>query len=172
MEYVTLGRIVNVRGLKGEMKVKSFTDFARQRYQVGNELLLANEENKDAIKVHVEKYVEVGDLGYVIFAEISDVDTANQYRNYLIKYAVEKLEKLEKDTYYYHQLIGLKVYMNGVCKGEVIKLRDDTAQKSLVVIMPSGKKEVVPFVKAFIAKVDIDNKRIDVHNWEGLFNEN
>ncbi len=171
MKQVTLGKIINVRGLKGEVKVKSFTDFASLRYKKGNELLLVNEETSDELLVHVKHYSNSGEMDYLIFDEISDVDSANKYRNYFVRMSIDNLPKL-KDSYYYHELIGMDVYMNDKCYGKVEYIREDTAQRSLVVAMSNGKKEIVPFVKAFIDDVDVDSKKIVIKYWEGLFNEN
>lgn len=171
MEYVTLGQVINVRGLKGELKLKSFTDFASLRYKKGNELLLDNEETNEQLVVHVNKHSSVGEFDFVIFDEISNVDSANKYRSFYVKAPIESLPKLKKNEYYYHDLLGMKVFMDEVEKGEVIKVRDDTAQKQLVVKMKSNKLESVPFVKAFIEEVDVEHKIIKIKHWEGLFNE-
>ena len=40
MEYLRIGVIINTFGLKGELKIKSFSDFDDERYQKGNEVLV------------------------------------------------------------------------------------------------------------------------------------
>ena len=36
MEYISIGKITNTHGLKGTLKVKSFTDFKEDRYKKGS----------------------------------------------------------------------------------------------------------------------------------------
>ena len=69
MEYVTLGKIINVRGLKGEVKIKSFTDFASLRYKKGNKVFLVNPLSQDRVEFSVKSYSNSGGFDYVIFEE-------------------------------------------------------------------------------------------------------
>jgi len=92
MNYVTLGKIINVRGLKGEVKILTSTDFSKLRYKVGNELILENEDTHDVVTVTVAHHVQVASFDFVIFNEIKDVDTANKYRGYYVQYPVDKLQ--------------------------------------------------------------------------------
>ena len=39
MEYVTIGKILNTFGIKGELKVDVYTDFPEDRFQKGSSTL-------------------------------------------------------------------------------------------------------------------------------------
>ena len=47
-KWFNVGKIVNTHGIRGEVRVISRTDFAEDRYQVGNTLHLFR-ENKEPI---------------------------------------------------------------------------------------------------------------------------
>ena len=50
MEHVVIGKIVNTRGLKGELKVVNFSDFIESRYKKGNEINIFCEASKEYFK--------------------------------------------------------------------------------------------------------------------------
>ena len=45
MEYICIGKIVNTHGIKGELKISSYSDFDRERYQKGNTVYVRFEGN-------------------------------------------------------------------------------------------------------------------------------
>ena len=40
MKYIKIGKIVNTFGIKGELKIKSFTDFDEERFSKGNKVYI------------------------------------------------------------------------------------------------------------------------------------
>ena len=49
MDYLKLGTIIKTRGLKGQVKVYSTTEFAYDRYEIGAIVFLENPENRSKI---------------------------------------------------------------------------------------------------------------------------
>jgi len=44
MNYIQVGEIVTTFGIKGELKVKSCTDFNEERFKVGNHVTIKGKE--------------------------------------------------------------------------------------------------------------------------------
>ena len=170
MEYVTLGQIVNVRGIKGEVKIMACTDFPKERYKVGNELVLENEQTHDVLTVHVQSHQRVGDCDFVVFKEITTPEDATKYRSYYVQYPVAELKPL-KAAIHYRDLQGMQVYEDGVLRGTVKGFKEG-AQLLLIVQGAKGKTTLVPFVSAFVQDVNTADKVVTLKHWEGLFDEN
>jgi 16S rRNA processing protein RimM len=169
MEFVTLGKIVNVRGLKGELKIMSLTDFSAQRYKKGKEITLHNEDSDHQLTMKVKSFFKTGNLDFVQFEELRDVDQARLYIGYYLKIPVSELKKLAKDSYYYHELLGCNVFVGQQLIGLVAKI-DDLGAQQLLRIKPhvGGKDILVPFVAHFLEKVNVKDKEIVIRNLEGL----
>lgn len=76
----------------------------------------------------------------------------------------------ENDVWYDHQLVGLRVIRDGQDIGAVSRVDHLPAQDLLVIL--TGEKEVLlPFVKAFVPKVDVANSSIFITPPGGLFEE-
>ena len=174
MKLVSIGKIINVRGLKGELKVKSLTDFSSLRYKKGNELYIENEDTMEKYIYKVDGYSKSGDFDYVHFLEIKTIEEAQKFKNCYIKIAVDKLQPLKENQFYFYQLIGLEVLSSeNKLVGKVSEIMNNGAHHIIRVKTQKGKDILIPFVEVFINKVDLENKKIIINKMEGLFeNEN
>ena len=81
----------------------------------------------------------------------------------------EEVHRLPKDTYYYKDLLGSKVYLNdGILYGEVIEVSSNGKQDLLRIKLVNEKETLLVFVNAIIKEVDIKNKAIYLNEIEGL----
>lgn len=169
MGYVTLGKIINVRGLKGELKVYNSSDFVAIRYKKGNKIYFHNERTDERLVFTVKKYSEAGKVCYLFVEEITDVDLANKYRDYFIEIDINDLPSLQEDSYYYHDLIGCNVYNEeDKLLGEVLSVEQFGAQDNLRIKKTDNKTALIPFIKNILVSVDVENKKIVIKEMVGL----
>lgn len=169
MEYLTLGKIIKTRGLKGVVKVFSMTDFAKQRYKKGNKVYLYNEHTDTRIEATVESYSTNGQVDLVSFKEFIDINMVEKYLGYFIQIKKDEAPKLQSGYYYHSDLIGCSIInQENATIGKVIKVEEFTAQKSLRIELENGKHFLLPFVEPFIKNIDIKNKVINVELIKGM----
>lgn len=166
MEYLSLGVIIGSFALDGSVKVLSSTDFAPDRYQVGNKLYLRKED--DIVEVTVKEYRYSGGNDIVSFNEINTVEEALAKKGYEV--LIDKSEAiLPKNYYHFYELEACEVFDNeDHYLGKVKKVEEYPAQITLRVSTKEGKQFQVPFVEAFIKKVDIKNHKIVINLIEGM----
>ena len=168
MDFLSLGVVVKVFGLKGEVKVLSSSDFRALRYKRGKALFLSNEKTGERNPVHVKSYHAAGNIDFVGFTEYADATQVEKLIGYLVQ--IEKDSKpLGKNTYYHSDLESCDVVdEQGTVLGHVKKVEEYSAQKSLRVSRQDKPDILIPFVPAFIKKVDMEKKQIVIIVWEGL----
>lgn len=167
MEYLTLGKIVKTCGLKGEAKILCSTHFSYDRYQKNNHVYLWNEKTNERIEVTVKSFRKDGLFDFVQFKEIPSIDALTPHINEYVQ--VEKdLSFLLANEYFYSDLLGSEVYDGNTLLGKVKKIEEYASYATLRVERKAQKDILIPFVKAFIQKVDIEAKKIWIHHWEGL----
>ena len=83
MDKLVIGKIINTRGLKGEVKVNNYSSFVKNRYKVGNIVYLSNNEI-DFIEKTIAKFSCNKGFVYLCFEGVNDIDSANLYRDYNI----------------------------------------------------------------------------------------
>lgn len=166
MEYLTVGTIVKTVGLKGEVKVYPSTSFRDSRFKKGNHLFIL--KNGEIEKTLTIKFHRInGNLDHLVFEEISSIEEAEQLIHQEL--VVEKdASNLKKDQYFFSDLVGLDVeFEDGKHIGKVKKVEEYSSYQTLR-IKTSGKDVLIPFLKAFILSVDLENKLIKVKYIEGL----
>jgi 16S rRNA processing protein RimM len=168
---VTLGRIVGVFGVRGQVKVQSFTRPAENllRYKRWWIASAAPYEAK------VTEGRPHGGTFVVTLADaedqpIEDRDVAAKLIGIEVQVERSALPKAPKGSYYWADLIGLNVKsISGVPLGAVTDLIDNGAQDVLIVEEGQGEGRVqrmIPFVKGpIIHRVDLEGGEI-IADWE------
>ncbi|MHB1188144.1 ribosome maturation factor RimM [Thiobacillus sp.] len=157
-DWLVMGRIAAPFGVKGWVKIQTFSedpgtlmDFESWRVGRGEQQTLYTVE---AIQDHSNTLVAK-------LVGIDDRDAAYALRGQEISVARRDLPPPEENEFYWSDLIGLKaVNREGVELGRVDSLLETGAQDVLVI---KGKREhLVPFIAAFVGKVDVAGGTIEV----------
>ena len=164
--YLELGQIVNVKGLKGEIKVNPFTENIN-RFETLNKILI---KLKNEIKEYeIEKVSYHKNQVILKLKGIDTIEAAETLRNYYILINREDLEPLEEGKYYIADLIGLDVYTEeGKALGKVDDIYNTGSNDIYVVKDELGKQKLLPGIPEVIKKVDLENSKIIVNLIEGL----
>lgn len=168
MEYIAIGKMINTHGIKGEIKIESWSDFDEQRYQKGNTIYMEHEGKKIPFKVN--RYRNQKGFPFVTLQGITNINEIEQYKEDTIYVEAESRTPLEKGTYYRTDLVGLKaIDEEGHLLGTILAV-DETkgAQNNLRIEKEDGSTFLVPFVPLFIKNVDIEKNVITIHVIEGL----
>lgn len=162
MKYLTVGKIVNTHALRGELKIKSSTDF--DRYKIGNKLAIFF--NDQIVDVVVKSHRVNKEYDLVSFAGYEDINLVEKFKNCLIKIAIDELDELPEDEFYYFELVDLDVYnQENKYIGKVIEVRE-LPQGPLLVVKGASKNHLIPFNGEFI--LEVDEEKIIINEWEGL----
>ena len=168
-EYLLLGYITDAFSLDGTFKVLSKTDFASKRYQKGKEVFLYQPNTKQRMTVIVESFRKGGQFDFVKVQGVNSKEEALEFKGYEI-HALKDYQIMDKDTYYYVDLVGCEVLDDkGEILGKVNLIEEFPAQLTLRVKREGNQPDfLVPFVKAFIKNVDINKKQIIINVIGGL----
>ena len=168
VEYFEIGHISNTHGLKGEMKVRPFTE-DKKRYEELKKVLIDIKGEFKEYEIENVRYQK--DVVLLKLKGVDDIDTAEKLKNHYISIQREDSKNIEENEFFIADLIGSEVFQNG----DLIGTLDDvfTAGASDVyVVKRKGKKDLLlPALKSIIKKVDVENKRIDVEIPRGLEDE-
>lgn len=166
--FLTIGKIVNVRGLKGEVKVISTTDFPKSRFKKGNVVFFYDGSNDNRLELVIDTVSTHKGFFYLKFIGISQVESAEKLVNGYLQ--VQKKDSfLEQGSYYYDDLENCNVFDEGkTFIGVVKKVEAYSSQQTLRVKREGQKDVLIPFVEAFIKDVSIADKAITIHVIDGL----
>lgn len=168
MEYLSLGKVIDAFGLDGTLKIYSTTNNGKLRYQSGNEVYLYNPNDKSETKYTVLSYRHNGLFDFVLLDNISTPEDALSKKGYEI-HVVKNNKDIGLGNYFYSDLKGCKIVDNlNNNLGIVKEIEEFPAQLTLRISRTNKPDFFVPFIEAFIDKVDIENKTIVINVIEGL----
>jgi 16S rRNA processing protein RimM len=103
----------------------------------------------------------------VVFEGIADRDRAEELRGLWLEVPRSEVPAAEPGTYYEYELLGCRCFVGGEELGRVEELREDGG--GLLLIVDDGERRIpVPFVREFLASVDVAGGRIELDLPEGL----
>ena len=168
-----VGRLLKAHGLKGAIKLELYTDSPNERFQKGAVLQLQVPEDSPWFG----KTVTVEDLKWfnnspVLFLEgVSDRSIAETLiKGILLIDQPLDVSPAEPEAWYDHQLVGLKVFRDGIEIGQIARV-DHLPAQDLLAIKLLDREVLLPFVKAFVPKVDVSSGLIEITPPGGLFEE-
>ena len=167
MEFLTVGQVVRTIGLKGEVKIYPSTHFRDTRFSKGSRVFLLNDKNEVERELTIKLHRTNGDCDNLIFEEITTVEEAEKIVHHYL--CVEKDQKfLKNGEFFYSDLVGMTCeFDTGKIIGKVTKIEEYNSYATLRV-KTSEKEVLIPFVKAFIKSVSLEDQKIIVNFIEGL----
>lgn len=163
MEKLRLGRIINVVGLKGELRVYTYTDY-KEKFEEIDYVLLNNR------KYSIEGVRYLKNMAILKLAGIDNRAQAESYKDQDLYIFREDAPPLPKGTYYVKDLIGLLVVdQNGKELGRLNDVILNNAQDLYEVQPMEGAKNFyVPAVDEFILEINLEEGIIRIRLIEGL----
>ena len=164
-QQISVGKISGVFGIKGWVKVFSFTDPRENILTYSPWLLKKGDESKTLNVID-------GQLqGKTIVAQLDGINNRDQAASLMgwdVFIRQDQLPKTEKNEYYWSELIGLKVEtIDGIQLGVVDSLLETGAND--VIIVQGERERVIPFLQGqTITKIDLDAGIIIV-DWDPEF---
>lgn len=167
MELIVIGVIANTFGIKGEVKIKSYSDFDEERYRQNNTVYI--EYNNEYVPLIVNSFRIHKGMSIVSFKEHLNINLIEKYKGCNVCYEKSKIKPLKKGEYYRFEIIGLDVYDDkDNYLGKVKQIEETLANANLRIQRDDGKSFLVPYIKQFILNIDKDNNKIKINVIEGL----
>ncbi len=159
--YVEIGKITSTVGLRGEVKVYSYTQ-SLDRFNKIDEVYI------DDILYGIDRVAFVKSGVKVKLTGVDDVEFAKTFIGKELFIDKLKLEELPNGEFYIRDLIGFDVFSDSGEKLGVLKnIRQDTSQ-DLYVIDDGQKEFYIPGVKEFLKEISLEESKVVVKLIEGL----
>ncbi len=166
MEYIVVGTIQNTHGVDGTLKVRTDSDFKDERYKKGVSLYVNCQGRRR--KVTVERHREHQGMDLLDFEEFSSLDEVEHLKGGTLEIPAEERPSLSADEFYYQDLAGCEVIVASERKGVVKDVFAVPQGTMLRIAKEAGGEVLVPFLKVFVKKVDLEAKEIFIEEIEGL----
>lgn len=166
MDRLEVGKIVNTHGLKGEVKIVTWTDFPEIFEDL--EYVYAKKKNEE-IKLNLKGIKYQKNNIITKFSEINSIEEAETFKNCVLLADREMLGELPEGTYYIADLIGCEVFdKENNWLGKISDVFNTGASDIYAVSAPQRKDLLIPVTDETVLSVDIKEKKVIVHLIDGL----
>ncbi|MFC4023174.1 ribosome maturation factor RimM [Oceanobacillus longus] len=161
-----VGKIVNTHGIKGEVKIHRISDF-EERFEPGESVYIMKDEKPIKLTIATHRLHKGFDL--VQFKGYENINLVESLKGCELKIREEQLTDLNEDEYYYHEIIGCKVYTTDDRKiGEIKEILSPGANDVWVIKQEKGKDILIPYIDDVVKEIDIDAGKVVIEPMEGL----
>ena len=163
-QFLEIGKIVSVFGIKGEVKVQPWCDSGEFLCEFDT----LYRKSGDVVEIEHSRVSK-----NVVVMKIKGVDTvedAQKMRNHIL-YMDRNDVELEEGSYFVQDLIGLSVVDadNGTVYGKLTDVSETGANDVYHVETTEGKLLLVPAIPEVIVETDIEGETMKIRPLDGLF---
>ena len=152
---VLLGVIIGAQGLKGEVRVKTFTE-APERLDAYGPL-----HDKNGRMLHVASIRAGKDEAIVSFGEVCDRNAAEKLKGVELFVSRDRLPAPEAEEFYHADLVGLRAEdSEGRSIGVVRAIHNVGAGDVIEIARPDGDEVFLSFTREVAREIDIASGRI------------
>lgn len=164
---VEVGKIVNTHGVKGEIKIKSDSDFTETRFQPG-EVVEIEREGKETLEFKIASYRMHKGLHMLTFEGINNINDIEYLKGEMIVQERDHEEiELGEHEYFYSDIIGCTVFDDEDTPiGRVIEIFETGAND--VWVVKGDKEYLIPYIADVVKDIDVEGRSIKITPMEGL----
>ena len=161
--YLEIGKIVNTRGLKGEVKVVPWADYP----EIFEEISFVYGKDEKRYLIENVKYQK--DNVILKLEGIDTIECAEKLKNSVLYVRKDTMPSLDADTFFVADLIGLDVFdENEVFLGKIADVIT-AGGADVYIIRDDGKKDLLlPALKENVKEINLDAKKVTVNVPKGL----
>jgi 16S rRNA processing protein RimM len=169
-DLLLVGRVARAHGNRGQVIVNPETDFAEQRFQVGNELLVGPASRPVPRRIEAARFHQGRPV--VAFEGIVTMSDAEALAGAELWMPASALPPLPNGTFYRHDLVGCEV--RDVAEALVGRVTDvhGPIERSHLVVQGTRGEILVPLVDRICVRIDTTARVIVIDPPEGLLEAN
>jgi 16S rRNA processing protein RimM len=168
-EFITVARVVKTQGRRGEVAVALLTDFP-ERFESGARVYALTGDQRRELRIE-DVWPHKGML-ILKFAGVETMNDAEALLRNEIQVPLSERKTLDEGTWYVSDLVGCNVIDSGREIGAVVNVEFGAGEAPLLIVRQGKQEHMIPMTEAFIKRVDISAKRIELQLPEGMLEVN
>jgi 16S rRNA processing protein RimM len=161
--FLAVARVVAAHGVQGEVRCEVLTDFPERFVRTKR---LYGGADRHIIPIVRARQVRAG-----VLLKLEGVDTRNaaeQLRGMVLYVKDTDAVSLPADTYFWHQIVGLRVRtVDGQELGVIADILP-TGSNDVYIVRGEGREILLPAIHDVVQNIDLDNELMTVELLEGL----
>jgi len=177
--WVHVARLIRPQGRRGEVLAEILSDFPDRFVEMRNAFLWRGDRHPVTPILLENSWLHKGKI-VLKFAQVDSITAAEALRGADLVICAQQRMPLQPDEVYISDLIGcecLNVAADGTTPGRVLGTIQDVVRQEqtadlLIVANPDGVEYEIPFAKAYVVKIDVAGRRLELTLPPGLLEVN
>ena len=166
--FISIGKIVGSHGIQGAVKVYSYAE-SFSVFKTGITVLVKNPDDSTIKDYRIKWSAPHSRFVLLLFEGIDSRVPADNLKGFELFINKADLPELEKDTYYWNDVIGLLVYSSDDNYiGRVESIIQTGANDIYIVVDEKNNEVLIPAIESVVLHIDIIQKTMKVNLPEGL----
>lgn len=165
-DLILIGHVIRPHGLTGLLRIVSYAQSKETFLEAGSVFLIKGEND-----LYEKKVVSIRPHRSFYLLKLSglnSIDQAEIFRGAGILIRKDSLLKRDEDEFFWHELLGLEVYLvTGQYLG-VLKEIFPTGSNDVYVVENQGKEFLIPAIHQVVKEINIAQKRMVISPMMGL----
>jgi len=153
-EWRQIAQIIGVHGIRGVLKARQISDFPQRLTVPGQRWLQTGGDPRPVTLLKGTEQINKN-LFLLSFQECQDRNTAETWVGAVVVVPETDHPPLGTEEYYVPDLVGLQVMQQGKSMGVIVAVLAGAAQ-DLLEIQVGEERKLLPFVKALVPEVDLN----------------
>ena len=170
MDWISVGRVTKVHGLKGELKFYPSMD---DTWVADAKRIRLSRDNpvQDFAEYYIQSIRGKDNPLIIKFKEIDCIEAAEGLAGQTLYVLRDQLPDLPEDEYYWFQIEGLRVYdEEGHYYGNIEEIIR-TGSNDVYVVRDDEKELLLPMIDSVVKIIDLEAKKLIFHPVEGLLED-
>ncbi len=165
-DLILIGHVIRPHGLTGLLRIVSYAQSKETFLEAGSVFLVKGENDlyeKKVLSIRPHRSFYLLKL-----SGLNSIDQAEIFRGAGVLIRKDSLVKRDEDEFFWHELLGLEVYLvTGQYLG-VLKEIFPTGSNDVYVVENQGKEFLIPAIHQVVKEINIAQKRMVISPMMGL----
>jgi 16S rRNA processing protein RimM len=186
IEWATIGKIVAPFGIRGELKVRPFTDIPNRFVMLDAIYLMGSRDqaghmgpgdraghSPSPVLYPIEGVRPYkGEMLLLKLRGIDDSNAAETVRDSELCVPLSALPSLPPDSYYQHDIVGLQVFkLDGTLVGVIDDIMSTGGNDVYIIKAPDHKQILIPAIKEVVKQIDLIRHLMYIDPMRGLLDD-
>ena len=165
-DLILIGHVIRPHGVTGLLRIVSYAQ-SRETFLEAGSVFLKTDKN-ELYEKEVDSIQPHRSLFLLRLSGLDSVEQAEAFRGAEILVPKDSLKKTDEDEFFWHELLGMEVYLTtGEYLGVVREILP-TGSNDVYLVEHEGKEFLIPAIHQVVREIDVSRKRMIVLPIKGL----
>ncbi len=158
-EYVVVGKIIKLHGVRGEVKVLAYSGSA-ENFSSYHTVVIVDQRSGQLLSLTITRSRDLGKTAILQFDEITNREESAQLIGSKLWLHKSDFPQLASSEYYWFDLEGMDVWTDEGVQLGVVESIFNTKAHDILVVRGEGKEYLIPVRDEIIQDIDHELRRV------------